>query len=107
MSMLLPSADPAVTTTVDVTDDGLGLIVQHRADVSELLEHNDALRNEIGKGLGGTVRPVARISGILLAELIAQGIISQDCGDVLDQRRFRAWLNDRDNRRWRVSEGTV
>jgi hypothetical protein len=99
--------NPWARTLVDATDDGEGIVIRHEEDVTDLLEINDRQRIDVGKGLGTDMRPVARISGLLLAELIHQGIIDKGCGTVLDESRFRRWLNDRDNRRWRTSEGKV
>lgn len=105
--VLRSDINPYVRTVVDATDDGLGLLIRHEEDVTDLLDDNDRMRNDLGKGLGGELRPVARVTGTLLASLIAEGIIDKECGTVLDQARFRRWLNDRDNRRWRTTEGSV
>lgn len=99
--------NPLARTVVDATDDGLGLVIRHEEDVTDLLDDNARIRNAVGKGLGSDIRPVARITGTLLADLIAKGIINRDCTQVEDQKRLRAWLNDRDHRRWRTSEGNV
>lgn len=106
--------NPNFTTFVDATDDGLGLMLRHQEDVTDILDYNKRIKAEIGKGIPKNhdePRFVGRLSGFVLAEAMRQGLISVDPdGDhahIVDQKKFRKWLNDRDNRAWRGSEGKV
>ena len=67
---------------------------------------NDALRfkGELGKHAGMT--KVASIPLIVVQQLAKKGIMSPT-GDILDAPKFKKWLNDRDNRLFRVWTGTV
>lgn len=111
--VMLDEDDPTLQTMIDATDDG-GLIVQHRQDVGHLLDHNQRVKSVIGNGITrnhDAPRYIAKLTGLVLAEALHKGLISVDpdgeMGHVIDQKKFRKWLNDRDNRKFRTSEGKV
>jgi hypothetical protein len=74
-------------------------IVNYQDDTA-IREHNQALRNETPSGWKGDWHKVASIPLTLYFDLKKQGIID-------DPKRFRKWLNDRENRVFRTKEGTV
>tara|TARA_R100000231_G_C5281640_1_gene151786 strand:+ start:58 stop:414 length:357 start_codon:yes stop_codon:yes gene_type:complete len=83
-------------------------------DVSPILElnkkeaslGNQGLRwkGELGKHAGMT--KVASIPLIVVQQLAKQGIMSVG-GAIKDRKRFKQWLNDPDNRAFRIYQGNV
>lgn len=70
-------------------------------DVTELVEQNKALRNDDAKAdPHSIVRRVASIPNNIMEELRVKGILA-------DEKKFRAWLNDPDNRAWRTNNMKV
>lgn len=86
-----------------------GFTVETTQDTSLLLDSNLRQWNatekhtRYGDGLGGRV---ASIPNVVLMELSKQGIVTP-AGAVLDEPKFRRWLNDSDNRLFRTRAGTV
>ena len=113
MPLLYDEHDPTIVTKVDADEDG-NLMLQHHQDVSAIIDWNKRIRSHIGNGITrdhDAPRYVARLSGLVLADAMHQGLISIDPGGdmahITDQKKFRRWLNDRDNQAWRTSEGKV
>ncbi|MCU0810615.1 MAG: hypothetical protein MUE59_06195 [Thiobacillaceae bacterium] len=109
--VLLDDLTPGLRTIVDGDEDG-NLYLRHEEDVTHLIEHNARVRSVIGRDITrdhDRPRWVARLSGVALHDAMLQGLISEgaDGWHVIDQRRFRRWLNNRDVRGWRTSEGNV
>jgi hypothetical protein len=102
------TAFDGTVTEINVNEAAGVVHISNKLDVSDLLDANTVIRNEVGKA-----RPrnkdewhhVGRIDLMTYLALKQQGIIGDD--DSVDQKRFRQWLNDRDNRGFRVSEGNV
>jgi hypothetical protein len=75
-------------------------------DVGPIIEANKRDLNNVDDPRIGDGKLVARISMVMLMQLVQQGIL--DCGlAVLDDKRFSRWLNDNDNRNWRTWPGKV
>ena len=102
---------PGLRTVVDGDDEG-NLYLRHEQDVDAFLDFNSRVRSVIGRDITrdhDRARWVARLSGLVLHEAMQQGLISEggEGWQVIDQKRFRRWLNNRDMRGWRTSEGKV
>jgi len=102
---------PGLRTLIDGDDEG-NLYLRHEHDVSDMLDFNSRVRSIIGRDITRNHdrhRWIARLSGLALAEAMHQGLISEggEGWHVVDERRFRRWLNNRDVRAWRTSEGNV
>lgn len=86
-----------------------GIIIETRQDISDILEQNQKEYNSYDErarwsdNLFGN--KVASIPMTVIDELNKQGIMRGFA--VLDEKRFRAWLNERDNRVFRTRTGVV
>lgn len=95
-------------TTVHADGEG-GIIIETRQDITDILEQNKKEYNSFdekarwsGELMGNKI---ASIPFTVIDELNKQGIM---CGfAVLDEKRFRTWLNERDNRVFRTRTGVV
>jgi hypothetical protein len=75
-------------------------------DVGPIIEANKRDLNNVDNRRFGDGKLVARLSMVMLMQLVQQGIL--DCGfAILDEKRFSQWLNDNDNRDWRTWPGKV
>lgn len=84
-----------------------GFTIQSTQDVEPLLELNKNLWNDSEKhSRYGEWSRVASIPAVIVMELAKQGILTAG-GSILDAKRFRAWLNDRDNLLFRTRAGRV
>lgn len=86
--------------------DGKGeSIIETVQDITGLVEQNKRLQNA-DTGRYGEMNRVASIPMTECVKLMERGLI--DAGfRVLDQRRYRAWLNDPANRHFRTKLGKV
>lgn len=76
-------------------------------EVSPLLDLNLRKFNDTPDRFGSDAfHHVASIPLTLLPELEKQGIMTAG-GRIIDDKKLRAWLNDRDNRAFRVRKGKV
>lgn len=86
-----------------------GFTIQTQQDLEPLIEQNKALWNDTEKhtryrdGIGARV---ASFPAVITMQLAQQGILSMG-GAILDEPRYRRWLNDRDNLVFRTRAGTV
>src|SRR4029450_5504407 len=92
----------------DVDDNTVAL--ETVQDVGPIIEANQRDLNNVDASPSsarfGDGKLVARLSAVMLLQLVQQGIL--DCGfAVLDEKRFSNWLNDNDNRNWRTWPGKV
>ena len=84
-----------------------GFSIETRQDVEAIVETNKALWNAREKHTPyGEMTRIASVPWTIILELSKQGIVSPT-GTILDDARYRAWLNDRDNRVFRVRPGRV
>lgn len=74
-------------------------------DVEGIIEVNKAVANDAPLRWG-EFSHVASIPQVIMMRLAKDGIVSPG-GAILDESRFRAWLNDRDNRAFRTRPGVV
>lgn len=87
------------------SDDGADFIEEAKQDVGDRVALNKALYNETRSGWGDGQR-VASIPTVVWESLIHKGIVTAS-GQVLDMPRFKAFLNDPDNRAFRTRPGRI
>ena len=88
------------------TEDG-GLVIETGQDVSSIIEQNKKEYNENNGKWGGDIfdNKIASIPLTVIDDLNNAGIMRGF--HVLDQKKFRAWLNNPDNRFFRTRQGKV
>lgn len=82
-----------------------GFSIQTQQDVEPHLELNQFAYNNAPLRFGELTH-VAHIPSVIVMELAKQGIMSPG-GAILDEPRFRKFLNDRDTRAFRTRPGVV
>lgn len=80
-------------------DDDGNVTAQTLQDIEPILEENLMLRNE-RSGFKGDQHHVASIPLVVYEQLLKEGIAQ-------DEARFKAWLNDSDNKMFRTHPGKV
>ena len=95
-------------TAVHADGDG-GIIIETRQDISDILEQNKKEYNSYDERARWSDHvfgnKVASIPLTVIDDLNAKGIMRGFA--VLDEKRFKAWLNERDNRVFRTRTGVV
>ena len=95
-------------TAVHADGDG-GIIIETKQDISDILEQNKKEYNSYDERSRWSDHvfgnKVASIPLTVIDDLNAKGIMRGFA--VLDEKRFRAWLNERDNRVFRTRTGVV
>jgi hypothetical protein len=95
-------------STVHSDGDG-GIIIETKQDISDILEQNKKEYNSYDERARWSDHlfgnKVASIPMTVIDELNKQGIMRGFA--VLDEKRFKAWLNERDNRVFRTRTGVV
>ena len=107
MSKKLPISKDIVDTNF-ISDDSEGKIhIERKQDVTPVIEENK-IKQSLGEGVSKTkeLNHVASIPLVIVEQLAKQGIMSPT-GDIVDHIRFKRWLNNSDNRAFRVWTGTV
>jgi hypothetical protein len=83
---------------------------QDEATIKEILDANKKAQNEGAYKLNALKNEkgyrVARLPNIVVHQLAKQGILNYN-GKVLDKTRFFRWLNDSDNRHFRIYTGNL
>ena len=94
------------TTTVGLNDKD-EITIENKQDVSALIEANKAEYNSTSTKWSDQLfgNKVASIPNVAIDKLNKEGIMKGFA--VLDQKRFFAWLNDRDNLYFRTKKGTL
>lgn len=88
-------------------DDTDGFTIETVQDVEPLVELNKALWNSTEKHTRyGDLTRIASIPPVIVMELSKQGILRPD-GSILDDKKYRDWLNDSANRCFRTRAGKV
>lgn len=88
-------------------DDATGKThIETVADVEPVIEQNKALSKEMRSDWKGDMHLVASIPPELLPHLEQIGAMTR-AGRILDEKILKRWLNDADNRAWRVKQGQV
>jgi hypothetical protein len=86
-----------------------GIIIETRQDISDILEQNKKEYNSFDERARWSDHvfgnKVASIPMTVIDDLNKQGIMRGFA--VLDEKRFKAWLNERDNRVFRTRTGVV
>ena len=90
-------------TVATLQDDQV--ILTTKQDVSEIVEANKQQVNAATKKVDDVLTHVARIPNTVIDVLNKMGIMRGFM--VTDEKRFKAWLNDPDNRVWRTYPGSV
>lgn len=75
-------------------------------EVGGITDENKELYN-LGQRRYGDMGRVAQIPIVVWEELMRQGIVSRDGSRILEPKKFKAWLNDSDNRAFRTRPGRV
>ena len=95
-------------TAVHSDGDG-GIIIQTKQDITDIIEQNKKEYNSYDEKARWSDElfgnKIASIPFTVIDELNKQGIMRGFA--VLDEKRFRAWLNERDNRVFRTRTGVV
>ena len=95
------------TTTLFDYDAGEDKITLNTVqDVEPAIEINKALMNDNQGRRFGDGKLVASIPIVVMQQLVQQGILSSRWA-VIDEPRFRAWLNSSENRFFRTFPGDV
>lgn len=82
-------------------ENGRVSFVKREADITDTLEFNQACRNELdGYTESRELKAAACIPPVVVEELMKQGIW-------FDPVAFKKWLNNSDNRKFRMSEGRI
>ena len=83
---------------------------QDQATIKEILDSNKKAQNEGAYKLNALKNEkgyrVARLPNIVVHQLAKQGILNYN-GKVLDKTRFFRWLNDSDNKHFRIYTGNL
>lgn len=82
-----------------------GFQIEAVQDVEPLIELNKAMSNDAPLRWG-EFSHVATIPNVVLQDLMQKEILDKT-GAIKDDKRFRKWLNDRDNQAWRTRPGKV
>lgn len=90
-------------TVATLQDDQI--ILTTKQDVTDILEANKQQVNAATRKVDDVLTHIARIPNTVIDVLNKQGIMRGFM--VTDEKRFKAWLNDPDNRVWRTYPGSV
>lgn len=90
-------------TVATLEDDQI--VLTTKQDVTEIIEANKQQVANATKKVDGVMTHVARIPNTVIDVLNKMGIMRGFM--VTDEKRFKAWLNDPDNRVWRTYPGSV
>ena len=86
-----------------------GIIIETKQDVTDIIEQNKKEYNSFDERAKWSDElfgnKIASIPFTVIDELNKQGIMRGFA--VLDEKRFKAWLNERDNRVFRTRTGVV
>lgn len=99
-------------TQTSFADDGDQLIIAQSQDITGVIESNkreyaQSMNNRgwDGENVFGAKNKVATVPLVVFAELEKQGITRGF--QVLDEDRFKAWLNNPDNQVFRTRQGRI
>jgi hypothetical protein len=85
-----------------------GFVIETQQDVSAIIDLNRHRYNatERSTKYGDGLEQIASIPNVVLMDLAKQQIVSPT-GQILDDRKYRQWLNDPANEAFRVRRGKV
>ena len=92
--------DAGITTFFHYDPHTEGFTSEDVQDAEPTIELNKLQMNEVSSGWKGDLHHVARIPLVIYENLRKAGILE-------DRKKFRAWLNDRDQRAFRTRPGNV
>lgn len=95
-----------VTEWFHYDDETGGFQIETTQDLEPFVEVVTAVSNDAATHWRGDLHHVASIPQVMIMQLAQQKILSAG-GRILDEKRFRRWLNDRDNRAFRTKPGKV
>lgn len=97
--------DTGLTEWFIGTDEGF--MIETVQDVKPFIEANKRSWNESEKHTKyGEWTRIASLPAVIVMELNKKGILRMD-GSILDDKKYRDWLNDRDNLLFRTRAGKV
>ena len=108
MSKKIPIENTGITKTILHSDDSEGKIhIETTQDVQPVLEENKIRRN-LGEFHNKKKEwyHAASIPLVVVQQLVKKGIMHPH-GAVKDKARFKKWVNDPDNRAFRIWQGNV
>jgi len=108
VSKKLPIENTGITKTILHSDDSEGKIhIETTQDVQPVLEENKIRRN-LGEfhNKKKDWYHAASIPLVVVQQLVKKGIMHPH-GAVKDKARFKKWVNDPDNRAFRIWQGNV
>ena len=108
MSKKIPIENTGVTKTILHSDDSEGKIhIETTQDVQPVLEENKIRRN-LGEfhNKKKDWYHAASIPLVVVQQLVKKGIMHPH-GAVKDKARFKKWVNDPDNRAFRIWQGNL
>ena len=108
MSKKLPIENTGITKTILHSDDSEGKIhIETTQDIQPVLEENKIRRN-LGEfhNKKKDWYHAASIPLVVVQQLVKKGIMHPH-GAVKDKARFKKWVNDPDNRAFRIWQGNV
>lgn len=106
MKQLFREHEAGLTETVFFDPYTDTLTIKTDQDVAPILDMSKAYMADAESGWQGDMHRVASIPVSLLPELEKKGIMGMG-GRILDQKKLKAFLNDRDNLWLRTRPGTV
>ncbi len=108
MSKKIPIENTGITKTILHSDDSEGKIhIETTQDVQPVLEENKIRRN-LGEfhNKKKDWYHAASIPLVVVQQLVKKGIMHPH-GAVKDKARFKKWVNDPDNRAFRIWQGNL
>ena len=108
MSKKIPIENTGITKTILHSDDSEGKIhIETKQDVQPVLEENK-IRSNLGEfhNKKKDWYHAASIPLVVVQQLVKKGIMHPH-GAVKDKARFKKWVNDPDNRAFRIWQGNV
>ena len=108
MSKKIPIENTGVTKTILHSDDSEGKIhIETTQDIQPVLEENKIRRN-LGEfhNKKKDWYHAASIPLVVVQQLVKKGIMHPH-GAVKDKARFKKWVNDPDNRAFRIWQGNL
>ena len=98
-------AQSGLTEWYHYDPDTEGFVIETTQDIEGIIELNKAVVND-NNGWKGDLHHVAHIPLSILMQLAQQGILTV-AGQILDEKKYRAWLNDPSNSAFRVKRGRI
>lgn len=95
------ATDPLITAKTEIEQSDGKLVVHNVQDAEPIIERNKRWQND-DQGKGENLRHVAHLPSIVYLDLLKKGYFKPG-----NEKLLSAWLNDPDNRFFRVWRGRV